>query len=454
MMFTSGWLSHIFTDHQLADESQSIEQVTTDSRVKTNSSLFIPIIGEHFNGHDFAEQAVENGAVALLWDSSHQVPDRIGNHVSVFFVEDTLKAMQELATKYRDVVDPIVIGITGSNGKTTTKDLVSQVAGSTFRTHHTYGNLNNDIGMPLTILNMAPRTQVLILEMGMNHFGEIERLSRIAKPDYAIITNIGESHIEFLGSRKGISQAKREILIGMEHEGTILIDGDEPLLSDIKNISHVIKCGFNDDNDVIVGNPVYEGQIMRFTLSNGQTFSIPLLGKHNALNATFAITIGRLLGIDDTEIINALKTTEHTAMRFEMKSGPSGVSLVNDAYNASPTSMKAAIDVVKQLPGYKEKVLVLGDILELGDDSEAFHRSVAQVIDNEITAVYTYGNESKAIIDCLQERTQSITVKHFNTKEALITQLHSHLKVDTIILFKASRKMQFETIVDSLQAFD
>lgn len=454
MMFTSGWLSQIFTNHRLVDESQSIEQVTTDSRTETNASLFIPIIGDNFNGHNFAEQAIENGAAALLWDRSCQVPDGIGEEISIFFVDDTLKAMQKLAGKYRDVVDPIVIGITGSNGKTTTKDLVSQVVGSTFCTHHTYGNLNNDIGVPLTILGMGPQTQVLILEMGMNHFGEIALLSQIAKPDYAIITNIGESHIEFLGSREGIAQAKREILIGIKQEGTILVDGDEPLLSDIQNVSHVIRCGFRGDNDVIVGTPVYKEQMMQFTLSNGQTYVIPLLGKHNALNAAFAITIGELLGVEDTHIMNTLKTPEQTSMRFEMQNGPHGVSLINDAYNASPTSMKAAIDVVKQLPGYIHKVLVLGDILELGDESESFHRSVAQVINNDITAVYTYGSDAKVITDSLKKRTQSITGKHFNTKEALIKQLQAHLKGDTIILFKASRKMQFETIVDSLQVLD
>src|SRR5699024_4072048 len=152
-------------------------------------------------------------------------------------------------------LNPVVIGITGSNGKTTTKDLVRQVVQPSFRTHYTYGNLNNHIGLPLTILDMDPTTQVLILEIGMNRFGEIERLSKIAKPDYAIITNIGESHIEFLGSREGIAQAKLEILSGMHKDATILIDGDEPLLKDIDNVSRAIRCGFHDHNDVVLSQP-------------------------------------------------------------------------------------------------------------------------------------------------------------------------------------------------------
>src|SRR5699024_6994436 len=257
-----------FTTHQGEFENQTIHQVVTDSRVDSNNALFIPIVGENFNGHEFAEQAVRNGAVALLWDRAYELPEDIESGVSIFFVDDTLQAMQKLASKYRDEVNPVVIGITGSNGKTTTKDLVRHVLESSFRIHHTHGNLNNHIGVPLTILGMNPETQILILEMGMNHFGEIEQLSQIAKPDYDIITNIGESHIEFLGSREGIAQAKLEILTGMNKDGTILIDGDEPLLDHIEKVAHVIRCGFCDHNDIIIENLALSGHSMSFTLSN------------------------------------------------------------------------------------------------------------------------------------------------------------------------------------------
>src|SRR5699024_2844709 len=173
MLFTLKWMSHIFTNHMGLNESQDIKQVVTDSRMDTKNALFIPIIGDRFNGHDFAEQAVHNGAVALLWDKRYKVPENIGDKTTIFLVDDTTVAMQELAGKYRDKVNPVVIGITGSNGKTTTKDLVRQVVQPSFRTHYTYDNLNNHIGLPLTILDMDPTTQVLILEMGMNRFGEI-----------------------------------------------------------------------------------------------------------------------------------------------------------------------------------------------------------------------------------------------------------------------------------------
>lgn len=451
MLFTSEWMSHIFPNHFGVDEHQVIEQVVTDSRAEAKASLFIPIVGENFNGHDFVEQAINNGAVALLWDRAYTLPGNIRQNISVFFVDDTLQAMQELASVYRDKIDPIVVGITGSNGKTTTKDLVRQVVQSSYRTHYTHGNLNNHIGLPLTILGMDANTQVLILEMGMNHFGEIEQLSMIARPDYSIITNIGESHIEYLGSRKGIARAKLEILTGMKKEGTILIDGDEPLLEDIEHGSDVIRCGFRDHNDVIVAEPIFGARDMSFTLSNGYTYSIPLLGKHNALNATFAIKIGNFLDIDNQQINHMLKSLEQTSMRFESKMGPNDVTLINDAYNASPTSMKAAIEVVKQLPNYTNKVLVLGDILELGDDSESYHESIAQVIDDDITAVYTYGERANVITSNVGKKTQTVTKEHFHSKEELVKTLQAHLTNDTVILFKASRGMQFETLIDSIQ---
>jgi len=450
-MFTSKWISHLFTDHLVAVESQVIKEVTTDSSVPSNDSLFIPIVGENFNGHEFAIQAISNGAIAMLWYRSYQLPDEIGENISVFFVDDTVLAMQKLANRYRNKVNPTVIGVTGSNGKTTTKDLVRHVSQSSFQTHYTHGNFNNLIGLPLTILGMEPHTQVLILEMGMDRFGEIERLSTIANPDYAIITNIGESHIEFLGSREGIAQAKLEILTGMKKEGTLLVDGDEPLLANVENAAHVIRCGFCDHNDVIIAETVFGKEHMHFTLSDGHTYTVPLLGKHHALNATFAITIGRLLGIDDKQIVEALKTLDHTAMRFEFIGGPNGVQLINDAYNASPTSMKAAIEVVRQLPDYNNKVLVLGDILELGEDSTTYHQSIAEAIDSEITAVYTYGKHAKAITDRMEIRTPTVIGKHFHSKDALVKELQGHLTNDTIILFKASRGMQFEIILDSIQ---
>src|SRR5699024_5003327 len=194
VIFTADWLTTIFKHYRGNVKQVSIEEVTTDSRKKTDNALFIPLIGEKFDGHDYIEQAIDHGAVAAIWNKNKPLPSFLPKNFLVFFVDDTLQALQRLARGYRNKINPIVIGITGSNGKTTTKDIVTAVLSSKYKTHATEGNLNNHIGVPLTILSMMRDTEMLVLEMGMNHFNEIDLLSKIASPDYAIITNIGESH--------------------------------------------------------------------------------------------------------------------------------------------------------------------------------------------------------------------------------------------------------------------
>src|SRR5699024_11182503 len=255
MLFTGEFLQQNFSKSEgKLKSNMEIRQVMTDSRQFSANSLFIPIVGERFDGHQFLAQAIENGAVAVLWDEKHKIPEAYLEKVSFFIVEDTLKAMKHLAQAYRQLVSPIVIGITGSNGKTTTKDLVYATLHQAYRSHKTEGNFNNEIGLPLTILSMPRDTEVLILEMGMNHFHEIERLSKLSQPDYAIITNIGESHIEYLGSREGIAKAKLEIKTGLKESGNLLIDGDESLLQKEKNEENTVGIGFLDDNDVVLSN--------------------------------------------------------------------------------------------------------------------------------------------------------------------------------------------------------
>lgn len=452
MLFTTEWLANHFSlrdDH--ATNVVPIHQVVTDSRIKTTNSLFIPIVGEKFNGHDFAEDAIYNGAVALFWQEDQAMPKSIPEQIPVFLVKDTLKALHQLAAIYRDKVDPIVIGITGSNGKTTTKDIVSSIVQTTFKTHFTHGNLNNHIGLPLTVLDMPNDTEVLVLEMGMNHFGEIELLSQIAKPDYAIITNIGESHIEYLGSREGIAKAKLEIISGMSNQGTLIIDGDEPLLNSYHDDLKVIHCGYNDNNDVIISQVYVSQDHTTFMLDDQEHYKMPLLGKHHAKNATFGITVGKCLNISHENIQKGLAAIKITGMRFELLKGKQGSFIINDAYNASPTSMKASIDVVKQMEGFQEKVLVLGDILELGQFSEAMHRKIAEDIDDSITAVLTYGEKAKYISLALAEASSStIVAEHFESKEQLLSRIEQFLKPNSLILFKASRGMEFENLVQSV----
>ncbi|UJL47851.1 UDP-N-acetylmuramoyl-tripeptide--D-alanyl-D-alanine ligase [Virgibacillus sp. NKC19-16] len=450
MLFTTEWLSNLFTDFSgRVDEPIIIEKVFTDSRVKATKALFIPIVGENFDGHDYIKQAFENGAAAILWNREKNLPEILPTDFPVFFVDNTVEALQQLAAHYRNEINPTVIGITGSNGKTTTKDLVATMVKTLYRTHHTDGNYNNHIGLPLTILSMSRDTEVLVLEMGMSDFGEIDLLSRIARPDHVIITNIGESHIEYLGSREGIAEAKLEITNGMKKNGMIIIDGDEELLNQV-HTKNSITCGFHERNDIVIKNvEIMPGQT-NFQLGDGVSYTIPLLGRHHALNATFAIALGERMGIDIEKRRQALLSLELTGMRFEMVKGINDVSIINDAYNASPTSMKAAIEVVKRMEGFTEKVLILGDILELGDYSKVMHQSVATVINDPITVVFTYGNESKHITTAVEENNKSIYCMHFTVKEELIHALQPYLQGRALLLFKASRGLQFESFINEI----
>jgi len=449
-LFTLSFLKKLFSASQsLLTSDQTVRQVVTDSRKKAKNSLFVPIIGDTFNGHDFIHQAIEHGAIAALWDETIPVPNDVPESFVFFFVKDTTNGLQQLAKEYRDKVNPIVVGITGSNGKTTTKDLVKAVVQTTKKTHATEGNFNNHIGLPLTILQMKKDTEVLVLEMGMNHFGEIDVLTKIAQPNYAIITNIGESHIEHLGSRSGISRAKLEIKNGLQSDGYLLVDGDEALLHHLREEKYVITCGFNQINDVRINKVYLHAQTTTFEV-NGQKYTIPLLGKHHAKNAAFAVEVASFLQIDHKKVQQGFDSFTHSNMRFEWLEGKNNVSIINDAYNASPTSMKAAIEVVKQIEGYSHKGLVLGDILELGKQSKSFHRSIAETIGGPISFVFTFGEHAKTISDDVQKANETITCKHFATKQQLIEALQNYLHEDTLLLFKASRGMKLEDVIHEI----
>jgi len=449
-LFTLQFLQDLFPVHAGKwNDKLMIEEVMTDSRKKGNNALFIPIKGETFDGHDYIEQAIENGAVAALWDQSEKVPANAPESFCFFMADDTVSGMQRIANKYRNEINPVTIGITGSNGKTTTKDLVRSVLQTKRRTHATKGNFNNHIGLPLTILQMPRDTEVLVVEMGMNDFHEIDRLSRIAEPDYAFITNIGESHIEHLGSREGILKAKLEIRNGLQKDGLLFFDGDEDLLKHLRDGKNNIACGFDKENDVTISNVSILDNETKFHV-DGEAFKIPLLGKHHAKNATFAIAVARQLGYAKENIIKGLLSLSYSEMRFERLAGKNGATIINDAYNASATSMKAAIEVVKQMGGFTHKIVVLGDILELGTYSKSMHRSVAGIIDFPIDYVFTYGNDAKEISNRVKEANEAICTLHFDEKADLLEELKKHLRQDTLLLFKASRGMKLEEVIQEI----
>ncbi|HEU5139821.1 MAG TPA: UDP-N-acetylmuramoyl-tripeptide--D-alanyl-D-alanine ligase [Bacillales bacterium] len=449
MKWTRNELLELFPSHH--GDVTSISAVTdifTDSRKHSKNGLFIPIVGERFDGHDFLQDAIKQGASAALWQINRPRPDDIPNYFPLLLVDDTLEGLQRLAKDHLKKVSPIVVAVTGSNGKTTTKDIVDAVLSERYRTHKTDGNFNNHIGLPLTLLAMPEDCEAVILEMGMNHFGEISALSLLAQPDAAVITNIGESHIEFLGSREGIAKAKMEIVEGLKPTGKVIYDGDEPLLSPLKNLSSV-SCGYFEENLLQIASVESVKTGFAFSLRGEETqFQIPVLGRHNVKNASFAIAVARELGLSEGEISNALRHLSITKMRFEQLKGQNGTLVINDAYNASPTSMKAAIGAICDIKGYNRRVLVLGDMYELGTDERTFHESVAEVIKPPITDVFTVGNRARWIAHAIAD--ESIRVSTYDSKEEIVSDVKALMSTDTVVLFKASRAVGLETVVNQL----
>lgn len=451
MLFTLIELQAVFPEHRGNTNQQiNFKEISSDSRLVMDQALFVPIVGDNFDGHAYIEKAIEQGAVATLWDKSKSIPENISADIVFFLVADTTLALQQLARYYRDKINPIVIGITGSNGKTTTKDILNAVLRTKYKTHATKGNFNNHLGLPFTILQMEQDTEVLILEMGMSAFKEIDVLTKIAQPNYAIITNIGESHIEHLGSVEGIAQAKLEIMNGLQEDGKLIIDGDESLLNQVKSNRNVICCGFQKENDVVISDIALKVYETFFTIDEKENFTVPLLGRHHAKNASYVIAIAKLLELTLNEIQTGLTQLEHTGMRFELVDGINDVAIINDAYNASVTSMKAAIEVVKEMAGFKKKILVLGDILELGTYAKDLHLSIAEDIDDSIDIVFTYGENARLIGDEVIKNNSQVEVTHFTEKAKLITTLKTEAVKGNLIFFKASRGMAFEQFVQEL----
>lgn len=427
-----------------------VEGVAKDSREDMSGKLYIPIIGENFNGHQFVKQAImEKGAVASFWQKDQPEPP---TGVKLIFVEDTIEALQNLAGSYREQIGMKVVGITGSNGKTTTKDMVTSLLQTTFNVHKTAGNYNNHIGLPLTILSMEENTEVAVLEMGMSGFGEIELLSKIAKPDAAIITNIGESHMQELGSREGIAKAKLEIAAGLKPGGTLIINGDEPLLG---NKVHNFKCdvitfGLNAENEYVAKDVLLKGDGTHFIIEE-TAYMIPVLGAHNVTNALASIVVGEIFGVSEENRKKGLEKVSLTAMRNEVVEATGGWLIINDAYNASPTSMRAAIDLLSSLTGYKKKIAVLGDMLELGDQEQAFHEEVGKYLqDKNVDYVYTYGELGKEIAKGASFVLDPLQVKVFMDKTELIHDLQELIQPNDVVIVKGSRGMKLEEVVYGL----
>lgn len=452
------------------DGSIPISGVCTDSRTVRHGQLFIPLRGPRFDGHLYAAESLSKGAAAILWQRDAGPPPE---KAPAIIVDDTLQALQKLAARYREQVRARVVAVTGSVGKTTTKDMIAAVLSTTYKVLKTEGNLNNHIGLPLTLLNMDEDTEIAVLEMGMSGRGEIQLLSEISRPEAAVITNIGESHLLQLGSRKEIAKAKLEILSGLTADGLLLYPGDEPLLGELLDNGHdhfrqemnfplpaqmkTIRFGETDDNDLYPIAVMQDGVRSRFHLNDPSriTFEIPAPGRHHVRNAICAIGIGRYMGVSLQNIAKGLAKTQFSGMRTEWIKSEYGFTVINDAYNSSPSAMRAALEWVSDLNGYAKKMLIIADMLELGEREVEFHRELGEQIDpRKLDYVLTYGELSKHTAQAAQSRFPQGHVRAFENKQELADWALQRLSPADLVFVKGSRGMRMEEVVHMLTVRD
>ena len=427
-----------------------ITGIAIDSRKVKQGDLFIPFLGENVDGHNYIESAFEKGAAASL-----SLKDDFISSNNIIYVNDSYEAIQTLAKHYLDSLNAKTIAITGSNGKTTTKDIITSVLSTKYKVHKTQGNLNNELGVPLTILAAPEDSEILVLEMGADGFGQLDFLSKLVEPDYTVITNIGESHIEFFKSREGIAKAKFEITNGMKKDGYFVYNGDEVLLKTLVDSSDInaTSCGENNYNDIILENYTITRDRIDFKLNiSEKQYFTKLKGKHNLFNIMFATAIASKIGLTNEEIRKAIENTvEITGMRLQSIPYKEDSLIINDAYNASPTSMKAGVDVVGSFDDFDYKTLVLGSMFELGPNEVNYHGEVGEYISNntnDIDLVISVGELAENITK--QIKNDKIKTLHFPTTAKVSEYLKNNKHKNEVILFKASRSMKLETIIEEI----
>ena len=423
------------------DEDLDIQNFEKDTRIIQKGDMYVAIKGEKFDGNDFYKDAINKGAVACLM--SKEPDEKIG---SIVLVENTVKAIQQIAAYKRSQVDIPVVAVTGSVGKTSTKDIVAAVMSQKYKVLKTQGNLNNDIGLPFTLLRLHDENAIVV-EMGMNHFGEISLLTSIAKPTLAIITNIGTAHIGNLGSRENILKAKLEILEGLQGN-SVIINNDNDLLSDWaeknKEKYNIITYGINNKNSKYVAEDIHSYEDRSEYRIDGKEVVVPVGGEHFVLNSLCAIAVGRYFDIPMEKITEGISGFELTKGRMEIEKAKCGASIINDTYNANYDSMKAAIEYLERIEG-KRKIAVLGDMKELGEYSESLHRKVGEEV-KDIDILITIGELAK----CIEETADVREMLHFDNNESALEYLKKIMKKDDIILLKASNSMKFGDIAKEL----
>ncbi|PKO51755.1 MAG: UDP-N-acetylmuramoyl-tripeptide--D-alanyl-D-alanine ligase [Betaproteobacteria bacterium HGW-Betaproteobacteria-20] len=436
------------TNARLSAVDVEFFSVGTDSRKIVKGQLFVALKGEHFDGHDYAAQALAQGAAAVLVSNPE-----LGLEPAIV-VEDTCQALGALAAYWRSKFKIPVIAITGSNGKTTVKEMITAIlaakVGGLEAIHATVGNLNNHIGLPLTLLKLRATHQFSVLEMGMSHLGEIDYLTRIAKPTVAVINNAGTAHIGEVGSRDNIAKAKGEIFAGLSDDGVAVINADDDYAAYWESLNtnkKIVTFGLKNQADVSATYEEKQGisQVYLSTPQGSISFKLNMLGAHNVSNALAASAVAVALGASNTEITCGLENFGGVKGRLQRKAAFNGAALIDDTYNANPDSMKAAIDVLAKFQG--KKILVLGDMGELGADAKNMHAEIgAYAKAAGLTELYCLGDLSLEMV-----RGFGIGAHHYAIPESIAEAVKPLLSHDATVLVKGSRFMKMERVVDLLE---
>ena len=431
------------------NESLELEDFSKDTRTIRSGEVYVGIKGENFDGNKYFKEAINKGAIACILDNSVN-EDEIRDYDNIILVDNTIIALQEIAKYKRSLYDIPVVAVTGSVGKTSTKDIIYSVLSTKYNVLKTEGNNNNHIGLPLTILKLKDH-DAMVVEMGMNHFGEISLLSNIAKPTIAVITNIGTSHIGILGSRENILKAKLEILDGMSKDGLIIVNNDNDLLNKWKNENvtkyNIRTYGIENESDYFAYD-INIGENISTYFINNKKVTLNLPGKVFIYNRLCAIAVGDKLGINLDDMIDGLKDVSLTKRRMEIIE-KDGIKIINDAYNSSYDSLKASIEYLNKVSGNR-KIAVLGDMLELGDYSKELHEKVADVLyENKVDILITVGKYVSYMADKAIELGLKEVYKCMNNQEA-IDKVKILKKGGDVILVKASNSMKFDEIVKNI----
>lgn len=436
------------------DEFKPVKKVSIDSRNISKNTLFVAIKGKRTDGHKYIKEAITNGA-SVVMISKKRVKDFSSIKIPVIAVDNTTKAYGNLANVWRQKLNAKVIGLTGSNGKTSTKELIATLLSAKYSVTKSVANNNNHIGVPLTLFTANKKTQAIVLEEGTNHFGEIEYIAKISEPDLALITNIGDSHLEFLVDRDGVFKEKSSLLsVTDDNNGTILINNDDPYLSKSKkNYKDVITYGFKGKVDIkgrLIGFSQY-GYPEVEIIGKGKKLKVvlPLLGESNVKNYLAAVAVAITFGLTKKEIIDATKKFEVVKGRLNPIISETTM-LIDDTYNSNPDSVRAAVDLLSQIKKYKRRILILGDMLELGKGKEKLHADLKDyIMKSKVDEVYMHGKLMKNLYEALPST--KIATLHFTLRESLKRFANVMDINDSVILIKGSRGMKMEEFVEIIK---